>query len=112
MEMTDLLSLWAMAEAAQFGIRIKTDDPGLLRQQLYKVRAESGAYKDLGIIIPSTEGQLWLVHADADERGRFDTIHRQPLHQGPGVLEAEGGGSEREQATATDIEELGEGEAE
>lgn len=110
--MTDLLSLWAMAAAAKLGIRISTDDPGLLRQQLYKARAESGGYKDLGIVLPAIEGQLWIIHSDADERGTFDQIHPQPVLEGPGFPSKKVRGAGGEQGNSRDIEELGEGETE
>lgn len=82
-EIPTLLQLWSMAEAASFGIRISTDDPSLLRQQLYRARAEVDAHKDINIVIPDIPNQIWLVHA-TDERRTFDTIHSQPVIQGPG----------------------------
>lgn len=108
--MTDLLTLWQMAATAKLGIRIKTDDPQLLRQQLYRTRADSGQFKDLGIILPSTPNQLWIVHQDADERRTFDQIHSQPVLGGPGVSEKEGREPGGEPTNPEDIEELGEGE--
>lgn len=66
------LALWRMAEASPLGIRITTDDRDLLRQQLYRARAEAGGFQDVVIIYPKQEGQLLLVHRDADERGGTD----------------------------------------
>ena len=108
--MTDLLTLWQIAAVAKLGIRIKTDDPQLLRQQLYRVRADSGQFKDLGIILPSTPNQLWIVHQDADERRTYDKMHPQTVHKRPGVPQEEVPESGTELRNPEDIEELGEGE--
>lgn len=110
--MSDLLTLWSMAAAAKFGIRIKTDDPTLLRQQLYRVRAESGNFKDLGIILPALDGQLWIVHADADERRGFDQIHAQPILEGPRFPEKKVREPGSERGNSEDNSESGKGDAE
>lgn len=108
--MTDLLTYWSMAATASLGIRIFTDDPQLLRQQLYKARAESGAFKELGIVLPDLPNQLWIVHADADERRTFDQIQSQPVLTGPSFPEKKVRGPEREPGTPEDNQESGEGD--
>lgn len=109
--MTDLLPYWAMAQASPLGIRILVDDPGLLRQQLYQARATSGAYKELGIILPDLPNQLWIVHANADERRAFDEIQPLHVHPGPGFPAKKVRGPEREQGGEEDNQESGEGDA-
>lgn len=82
-ETPTLLQLWSLAEAAEHGIRVSSDDPSLLRQQLYRARAEVDRHKDINIVIPDIPNQIWLVHA-TDERRTFDTIHPSHVIQGPG----------------------------
>ena len=64
----DLLEYWRAVLQLTVGIALSTDDRTLLRQQLYRARAEA---KDLtleGIVIlfPEKEDELWLVRKDFD----------------------------------------------
>ena len=66
-----LLDLWNRALKSEVGISIQTDNRTLLRQHLYRARADSGDPKldDLVMIMPEQEDEIWLVHKDADSRG-------------------------------------------
>lgn len=110
--MTDLLSLWHRAASASLGIRIKTDDPALLRQQLYAARGQDGGFQDLSIILPSTPNQLWIVHKDADERGTFDKIHAQPIYEGPRFPSKKGGQPNGQSGNPEGSPETSEGDGE
>ena len=66
-----LVDLWLAALNATLGIKIVTDDRALMRQHLYKARAESKnpSLDDLVMILPEKEDEIWLVHKDADGIG-------------------------------------------
>ena len=66
-----LLDLWLAAFRAEKGISIKTNNRALLRQHLYKARAEANepSFDEIVIILPDREDELWLVHKDADGIG-------------------------------------------
>lgn len=63
-----LIDLWQAALDAETGIAIPTDNRGLLRQHLYRARAEANdpRFEQVVIILPENETELWLVHRDAD----------------------------------------------
>ena len=60
-----LLEYWYMALKAEVGIKIATSDRILLRQQLYRARAEAGQPSELGTIViqlpAEPENELWMV---------------------------------------------------
>lgn len=65
--MEEILALWRKALTSKVGFSIETNDRVLLRQQLYRVRAEAGdpALDEIVILFPIHEDQLWLVRRDA-----------------------------------------------
>jgi DNA-binding phage protein len=66
-----LLDLWLAALRSAKGIAIQNDNRALLRQHLYKARAEANNpdFDAIVIIMPEKEDELWLVHKDADGIG-------------------------------------------
>jgi DNA-binding phage protein len=66
-----LENLWQAAVDAEVGIAISTDNRALLRQHLYRARAESPnpEFDDIVMILPEDETEIWLVHKDADSPG-------------------------------------------
>ena len=64
----DLVKYWEQAAKQPHGLRIKTNDRGLLRQQLYRARDmySSGQYALLSIALPQEKDQLWIVRKDED----------------------------------------------
>jgi hypothetical protein len=66
-----LLELWLTALKSEVGIAIPTDNRSLLRQHLYRARAEANLPEldQLVMLLPENEGELWLVHKDADSPG-------------------------------------------
>ena len=65
----ELLDLWRKAASVRVGICIETPDRQLLREQLYRARAEhdSNEFAHIVITVPKTENELWLVKKDADQ---------------------------------------------
>lgn len=72
MATNDLLSLWRRAAKAKYGIAISTDDRTLLRQQLYRVRAEAGdeALQEIAMMMSRDGKEVWLVRKGADVSSR------------------------------------------
>jgi len=66
-----LLELWMAALKAEVGISIETDNRALLRQHLYRARAESNdpSLDGIVMVMPEKETEIWLVHKDADSVG-------------------------------------------
>jgi len=66
-----LIELWQAAVEAEVGIAIETDNRQLLRQHLYRARAEAEnpEFDDIVMILPDNETEIWLVHKDADSPG-------------------------------------------
>lgn len=66
-----LLEFWLAALKAEVGIAIQTDNRKLLRQHLYRARAEANnpELDNLVMMLPEQEDELWLVHKDADSSG-------------------------------------------
>lgn len=76
-----LLDLWHAALKSRVGISIQTDNRPLLRNHLYRARAEAKDPKLDTIILtlPAKEDEIWLVHKDADSprtdnEGDFEPI--------------------------------------
>jgi hypothetical protein len=76
-----LLDLWEAALRAEVGIAIPTDNRSVLRQHLYKARAEANdpRFDKLTMIMPQREDEIWLVHKDADSIGAFNQSDVEPL---------------------------------
>lgn len=66
-----LLDLWLTALKSEVGISIQTDNRTLLRQHLYRARAEAKDPKldFVVMMLPAKEDEIWLVRKDADESG-------------------------------------------
>ena len=77
-----LLELWFAALRSETGIAIPTDNRSLLRQHLYRARAEANKPEldDLVILLPDIEGELWLVHKDADSPGTDNQGYPKLVH--------------------------------
>jgi DNA-binding phage protein len=73
-----LIDLWQAALDAETGIAIPTDNRGLLRQHLYRARAEANnpEFERIVMIMPENETELWLVHRDADAQNPDRTIDK------------------------------------
>ena len=70
-----LIKFWEAAYNAEVGIAIPTDNRGLLRQHLYRARAEvrDPRFDEIVMLMPEDESEIWLVHKDADNpRGTPD----------------------------------------
>jgi hypothetical protein len=66
-----LLEFWLAALNSKVGIAIPTDNRASLRQLLYRARAEANDPRldDIVMLIPENDGEIWLVHKDADSIG-------------------------------------------
>ena len=66
-----LVDLWLAALKEERGVAIVTDNRSLMRQHLYKARAEARDpdLDSLVMILPEKEDEIWLVHKDADSLG-------------------------------------------
>jgi hypothetical protein len=66
-----LLDLWIAALKEEVGIAITTDNRGLMRQHLYKARADARnpELEAIVMLLPENENEIWLVHKDADDAG-------------------------------------------
>jgi hypothetical protein len=54
----------------EYGIRVATSDPGLLRQQLYKARREDlPSFAGLSFVISPTNpgGELWIIKREVND---------------------------------------------
>ena len=80
--MQHLLDLWYRALESEVGVAIPTDNRALLRQHLYRARADSGDPRldDLVIIMPEKEDEIHLVHKDADSRGTDNQSYPKLIH--------------------------------
>jgi DNA-binding phage protein len=76
-----LLNLWLAALKSQVGISIQTDNRALLRQHLYRARAEAKDPKldALLIVVPAKEDELWIVRKDADSLGTYNKGDVEPI---------------------------------
>jgi hypothetical protein len=61
-------SLWQRALVARVGIAVSTSDRVLLRQQLYRFRADAGDARldDFVLVFPKEDSELWIVRKGAD----------------------------------------------
>lgn len=66
-----LLEFWQTALKSEVGIAIQTDNRALLRQHLYRARAEANnpELDELVILLPEKEDEIWIVRKDADSPG-------------------------------------------
>lgn len=78
-----LIKYWEAAYNAEYGIAIPTDNRGLLRQHLYRARAEfqDPRFDEIVMIIPEKEDEIWLVHKDADSSGTPDQSNVEPFRR-------------------------------
>jgi len=76
-----LVGIWLAAVNAEVGVAVPTDNRQLLRQHLYRARAEAKdpALDDIVIILPDNETEIWLVHKDADSGGTDNEGDLKPL---------------------------------
>lgn len=77
-----LLDLWLAALRSEVGIAIPTDNRKVLRQHLYRARAEANnpELEEIVMILPEQEGELWLVHKDADSTGTDNESYPKLIH--------------------------------
>jgi DNA-binding phage protein len=77
-----LLEIWQAAVDAEVGVSVPTDNRQLLRQHLYRARAEANnpEFDDIVIILPANETEIWLVHKDADSGGADNEGDFKPLY--------------------------------
>jgi len=76
-----LVNLWQAAVDDDVGIAVPTDNRNLLRQHLYRARAEARnpEFDDIVLIMPNNETEIWLVHKDADSRGTDNESDAEPV---------------------------------
>jgi hypothetical protein len=74
-----LLDLWERAHNSEYGIAITTDDRGLLRQHLYRVRGGSLKYENIVMVIPEKDDEIWLVHRNESRFRANNQGHAEPL---------------------------------
>ena len=84
-----LIEYWVQAEDAVIGVAITTDNRMLLRQHLYRARAESGRsdLDNIVIVLPEKEDEIWLVHRDADGFGTDNQGHPKLIHKRRGLVQ-------------------------
>ncbi len=77
-----LLELWLTALRSEVGIAIPTDNRALLRQHLYRARAEANMPEldKLVMLLPAKEDEIWLVHKDADSPGTNNQGYPKLIH--------------------------------
>jgi hypothetical protein len=77
-----LLYLWIEALNSKVGISIQTDNRTILRQHLYRARAEAKDPKldSITMILPEKEDEIWLVHKDADSNGADNEGHNELIY--------------------------------
>ena len=75
-----LVDLWLRALKSEFGLAITTDNRMLLRQHLYRARAESGNadLDQLVMVLPEEPDQIWLVRRE-NSLGANHQGHVEPL---------------------------------
>ena len=73
--------LWLKALRSKNGVLIETDNRMLLRQHLYRARAElnNPELDSIVIVLPEQANQIWLVHKDASSLGTNHQGHIEPL---------------------------------
>jgi hypothetical protein len=77
-----LIELWESALKSEVGIAIQTDNRNVLRNHLYKARAEANRPEldAVVMILPEREDELWLVRKDADGIGTNNEDNTKSLY--------------------------------
>ena len=77
-----LLELWEQALKSETGIAIPTDNRNVLRNHLYKARAEANRPEldDVVMILPENEHEIWLARKDADGIGTHNQDYPKLIH--------------------------------
>ena len=77
-----LLEFWEAALASKVGIAIQTDNRNILRNHLYKARAEANRpdLDEVVMILPEREDEIWLVRKDADGIGANNQDYPKLIH--------------------------------
>jgi hypothetical protein len=77
-----LLDLWLQALKSEVGIAIPTDNRNVLRNHLYKARAEANnpELDEIVMILPENENEIWLVRKDADGIGANNQDYPKLIH--------------------------------
>ena len=77
-----LLELWLAALKSEVGVAIPTDNRKVLRQHLYRARAEANnpELEEIVMLLPEREDELWLVHKDADGIGADNQDYPKLVH--------------------------------
>lgn len=77
-----LLELWLAALKAEVGIAVPTDNRAVLRNHLYRARAEANnpELDQVVMILPENENELWLVRKDADGIGADNQDYPKLIH--------------------------------
>lgn len=77
-----LIELWLAALRAEVGVAIPTDNRALLRNHLYRARAEANnsMLDQIVMILPEQEDEIWLVHKDADGGGTYHKDNLELIH--------------------------------
>ena len=76
-----LVDLWLKALHSRDGVVIETDNRMLLRQHLYRARAEANnpELESIVLVLPEQANQIWLVHKHASGVGANHKGHIEPL---------------------------------
>lgn len=66
MDDTELLTMMLRAMESEYGIAIRTDNPTLLRNRLYKLKKTQPSLSELALVSPpvNSDTTLWLVRKD------------------------------------------------
>lgn len=77
-----LIELWEAALKSKVGIAIPTDNRAVLRNHLYRARAEANnpELDQVVMILPEREDELWLVRKDADGIGTDNEDYSKLIH--------------------------------
>jgi len=77
-----LLEFWEAALKSKVGIAIQTDNRNILRNHLYKARAEANRpdLDEVVMILPEREDEIWLVRKDADGIGTNNQDYPKLVH--------------------------------
>ena len=77
-----LLDLWLQALKSETGIAIPTDNRNVLRNHLYKARAEANMPEldEVVMIMPENENEIWLARKDADGIGADNQDYPKLIH--------------------------------
>lgn len=77
-----LIELWEAALHSKTGIAIPTDNRNVLRNHLYKARAEANRPEldEVVMIMPENENEIWLARKDADGIGAYNEDYPKLIH--------------------------------